>query len=188
MLPVSESAPDTQATGTGVTTESSAETKTEKKSKVKPEVAADTGLLAIVANYDDAAEKAQSFYVEMIQYIKKNNISRAVLVKTLMEGRKIEAQTAVTQASRILTMAKDEGVVAALAAGEITLKVAREQTKKTRESSKASTATGSNEGKDQTYDKALKAFAAAAKALGYPLKDILASVKATLQAEPFSIK
>lgn len=196
-MPVTETAAadtTTEATGTGTGTgtsaESSAETNTSetKKSNVKAEVKSDTGLVKIISNYDDAAEKAQSYYVEMIDYIKKNNISRAVLVRTLVEARKIEVISASSEASRILKISKDDEVFNALKAGEITLKVAKAQTQKKRDSSAAATTTGSNEGKDKVYDKALQAFAASAKALGMDLKSILASVKATLQADPYNIK
>lgn len=178
-------------TGTGTGTESAASTETGKATKkaAKPEVKSDPVLGGLINTYEDAADKATSFYVEMIDYIRKQSITRAVLVKTLMEFRKVTADTAVTQASRILTMSKNDEVLNALQAGEITLKVARQQVTKTREPKAAgSGSAGTAEQKQTDFDNKLKAFAGAAKALGYDLKSILATVKATLQAEPFSIK
>lgn len=183
---------DAEGTGTGTGTETNTGTETKSsaatKKGAKPEVKPDPQLGALINNYEEAAGKATSFYVDMIDYIKRNNISRAVLVKTLMEFRKVEASTAVTQASRILNLAKDEGVLEQLANGEITLKVARAATSTKREKSPASGNTGTSESKEKDFDNKLKAFAQAAKAMGYDLKSIMATVRATLQAEPFSIK
>ena len=179
-------------TGTGVETsgETGASTKsgTATKKGTKPEVKADPELGALLTTYEDAQEKATSYFVDMLDYVKKKNITRAILVKTLMEFRKVEASTAVTQASRILSMLKDEGIVDQLRAGEISLKVARAATTKTRETSATGGAAGTNEAKEKDFDNKLKAFAQSAKAMGYDLKSIMATVRATLQAEPFNIK
>lgn len=191
MMPVSESAPETEiaaSAGTGTGTGTETETSTQVKKAVKPEVKADPGLVTIVQNYENAAEKAQTYYVEMIDYIKKNNINRAVLVRTLVEARQIEVVTASSEASRIMKIAKDDVVFGQLAAGEITLKVARVATQKKRESSAATTTTGTSEDKNKTYEKAVQDLAKAAKALGFDVKSVLANVKATLQAEPYNLK
>jgi hypothetical protein len=201
MMPASETQAADQeneqggsGTGTGTGTETSGETGTSAKTGTatkkgtKPEVKADPELGALLNTYEDAQEKATSYFVEMLDYVKKKNITRAVLVKTLMEFRKVEASTAVTQASRILTMLKDEGVVDQLRAGEISLKVARAATARTRETSATGGSAGTNEAKEKDFDNKLKAFAQAAKAMGYDLKSIMATVRATLQAEPFNIK
>lgn len=158
-----------------------AEAKTEKK--VKPEVKVDPGLSKIIANYDESVEKAVSHQVEMIDYIRKNNISRAVLVKTLVEVRKIEVVSATSEASRIMKLAKDDQIFEQLKNGEITLKAARNATKKPQAKKEVP-----QEPKEKIYEKALIAFAEAAKAVGLPLKDILESVKATLKADPYNIK
>lgn len=170
---------------TEVTTEPevATEAKAKPEKKVKPEVKVDPGLAAIISNYDEAAERAISHQVEMVDYIKRNNVSRAVLVKTLVECRKIEVVSAQSEASRIMQLAKNEEVFNALKNGEMTLKAARNATRKP-QAAKAPT----QESKEKTYETALQAFGQAAKALGLPLKDILASVKATLQAAPFEIK
>lgn len=162
----------------------------EKAPKTKPEVKSNPELAALITNYDSAAEQAQSFYVEMIDFIKKNNLSRAVVVKTLVEARKVEVTTATSQASRIFNIVKDDETFQALKNGEITLRAAREQTTKKRESSDKGKNDGptTQEGKEKAMDAALQIFAKAAKATGMDLKSIVASVKATLQADPYNIK
>jgi len=191
MMPVSETTPDTEssaATGTGTGTETSSETKAETKKAVKPEVKANPELVTLIKNYEDAAEKAQTYYVDMINFIKKNSISRAVLVRTLVEARQIEIVSASSEASRILKIAKDDEVFNQLAAGEITLRVARQATQKKREASPAAATAGTAEQKTKAYEDAVQALAKAAKALGFDVKSVLANVKATLQADPYNLK
>jgi len=154
------------ATGTGTGTESKAKTKTE----AKPEVVVHQKLLTLVKQLDAAAEKAGTLLVEVGELVMRDNISNPQLVKTLMEARGINENSAKSQASRIRSLLKDKDSFEALRRGEVTVRAAVKGAQARR------TPTATNLAKN--LDSAINKLVIAAKASGQDKKTLLVTVEA----------
>ena len=172
---------------TDTTTQSAA------SAKGKPEAKVHQGLETLIKSYDTACEKAESYYIQIIEEIQKNKISRADVVATLMRARGITFETAQSQYSRMKGIWQNEEVLKQLKAGEISLRMAREKTtnKQAKNPNSAGTtgsATGGNGGtkdtetKEARYDRCRKALVASAKECGFDIKSVLLSLEADLKA------
>jgi hypothetical protein len=120
----------------------------------------------------------------MIELIQTEKIPRADVVQTLMKARKITFETAQSQYSRMKGIWQDPKVLQQLKAGEITLKVARESTKKTQANPAAGNASeggASKETKEARYERARKAHVAAVKECGFDLRSAMLSFEADLK-------
>lgn len=153
---------------------SGAGTGTEAKTKTapKPEVKVHTKLLELIKKADAAAEKAGSLLVEIGEMVQKENISNPALIKTIMEARGVNENTAKSQASRIRSLLKDTDAFEALKRGEVTVRAAVKSAQARRAATPVS--------KQKAFDAALNKFVPAAKALGQDKKSILATVEAAL--------
>lgn len=162
------------------------------QAKTAPEAKVHPVLASLIQSYDTTVEKAESYYIEIIETIQKEKISRADVVATLMKARGITFETAQSQYSRMKGVWQNPEVLAQLKSGEITLKVAREKTSKKQTnpaSSAVSTGTpgeatkkSEQESKEMRYDRCRKAHVAAVKECGFDLKSALMSFEADLKA------
>lgn len=161
------------------------------KANAKPEAKVHAGLESVIVKYDDAVEKAESYYIEIIEVIQSNKISRADVVATLMKARKITFETAQAQYSRMKGIWQNPEVLKQLKDGEITLKMAREKTTKKQagttstqgaQSGASTSAEASKETKEARYERCQKAHVAAVKECGYDLKSAIVSFEASLKA------
>lgn len=153
-------------TGTGTGTG----TKTATKEKVAVTVHAK--LAEMLRKADAAAEKAGSLLVEVAELVEKENISNAQLIKTIMDVRGIAENSAKSQASRIRSIMKDPDTLAALKAGDVTVRAALKSAQARRVPSALN--------KQKAFDMSLAKFCESAKALGQPKTTILATVEAKL--------
>ena len=179
------------ATGTAVAP-ASPKPQTDAKAKTQPEAKVHTGLLTLIKGYDDTVAKAESYYIEITELIQSEKLSRADVVATLMKARGITYESAQSQYSRMKQIWQNPEVLAKLKSGEITLKMARESTKKTQAGTAdaaATPATGAGsaatssekETKEARYDRARKAHVAAVKECGFDLRSALMSFEADLK-------
>ncbi len=158
------------------------------KAKNAPEPKVHQKLLNAVQKYDEHVQEAESYYVEIIELIQTEKIPRADVVQTLMKARKITFETAQSQYSRMKGIWQDPKVLADLKSGAITLKVAREATKKSQANPAAGNATtegaggASKETKEARYERSRKAHVAAVKECGFDLRSALVSFEADLKA------
>lgn len=161
--------------------------------KAAPQPQVHEKLLAAISSYDQHIQEAETYYVEMIELVLTEKISRADVVATLMRARKITFETAQSQYSRMKKMWENPEVLKQLKAGEITLKVAREATTKKQANAANGNATGgtaegagsktaSTETKEARYQRAQKALIAAVKECGFDLKSALMSFEAELKS------
>lgn len=153
-------------------------TEAPKVKKGVPEPVVHEGLVKIITNYDEHVEQAETYYVEMIEFIQGKQLSRADVVATLMRARGIGYETAQTQYSKMKGILNNKEILAELKAGKITLRVARERTTKKQENPKSS----KPEAKEAKYSNALKGLAAAAKECGFDFDSVMLSVKAELHS------
>lgn len=158
--------------------------------KAAPQPKIHDKLLVAVQGYDQHIQEAESYYVQMIELVLTEKISRADVVATLMRARGITFETAQSQYSRMKKMWEKPEILDQLKKGEITLKVAREATKSTQTGAKAggqgdgSAGTGSKtqETKEARYDRVRKAHVAAVKECGFEKKSAMLSFEADLNA------
>lgn len=167
---------------------------TDGKAKTAPEAKVHPGLLVKIKAYDEAVSKAESFYIEIIEVIQSEKISKADVVQTMMKARGITFESASSQYSRMKGIWQNPEILQQLKDGTITLRMAREKTVKKQagtvaaEAAKASgtAATpgsgGDKETKENRYDRCRKAFIASCRECGYDLKSILMSVEADAKA------
>lgn len=160
------------------------------KTKAQPEAKVHTNLLEKIKLYDESVAKAESYYVEIIEIIQTEKVSRADVVATLMKGRGISFETAQSQYSRMKNIWQSPEVLQQLKDGEITLKIAREKTTKKQAGTEAKAAGtaqtpgsgGEKETKEARYDRVRKAFVAAVKECGFDIKSTLLGLEADLKA------
>lgn len=157
------------ATGTGAApaTDAKADTKT------KPEVTVHKGLLELFKKHDGAAEKAATYLVEIGETVVKDNVSNAVLIKTIMEARGTTESSAKSQASRIRSLLKDTDSFEALRRGEVTVRAAVKTAQTRRQATPVSN--------QKAFDNAVARLVPAAKALGQDRKTILVTLEAALE-------
>lgn len=160
------------------------------RTKAQPEAKVHTQLMEKIKLYDESVAKAESYYVEIIEIIQTEKVSRADVVATLMKGRGISFETAQSQYSRMKNIWQNPEVLKQLKDGEITLKIAREKTTKKQAGTEAKAAGtaqptgagGEKETKEARFDRCRKAFVAATKECGYDLRSVMVSVEADLKA------
>lgn len=157
--------------------------------KAAPQPKIHDKLLVAVQGYDQHIQEAESYYVQMIELVLTEKISRADVVATLMRARGITFETAQSQYSRMKKMWEKPEILDQLKKGEITLKVAREATKSTQTGAKggqgdgsAGTGSKTQETKEARYDRVRKAHVAAVKECGFDKKSALLSFEADLNA------
>ena len=164
---------------------------TDAKAKTAPDAHVHAGLLSLIKNYDDSVQKAESYYIQITELIQTEKVSRADVVATLMKARGITYETAQSQYSRMKQIWQNPEVLQKLKNGEITLKIAREATKKAQAAPTAGAATpaagggsapDNKETKEARYDRARKAHVAAVKECGFDLRSALMSFEADLKA------
>lgn len=177
-------APTTAAASPKPTTDGGAKTKAQPEAKVHDE------LLVKMKAYDEATQKAESYYIEIIKIIQLQKISRADVVATMMRARSITFEAAQSQYSRMKGVWQNPEVLGQLERGEITLRMAREKTTKKQaatEQKAAGTANtpgsgGEKESKESRYDRVRKAHVAAVKECGFDKKSAMLSFEADLNA------
>lgn len=152
------------------------------KAKVSPgtkvEAVANEELVALFESYDEAVSKAESYFVELVEYIQDHQVDRATVVASMMRARGINYETAQSQYSRMKKIYNNEEVLQELKDGKINLKIARERTKDKQKNPKSSKPAA----KEARYTNTLKAFVAAAKESGFALKEIMLGVEAELRS------
>lgn len=189
-------APKAAASGTGTgtapntgTTESPQPTPQAKPGAPQPKV--HEKLLTAISGYDQHVAEAESYYIQMIELVLTEKISRADVVATLMRARSITFETAQSQYSRMKGIWSNPDILAKLKSGEITLKIAREMTTKKQAGAgtDANAAGGdkpgsktSTETKEARYERARKAHVAAVKENGFDKKSAMLSFDADLSA------
>lgn len=146
--------------------------------KPKAEAKPNEALVAIFEKYDEVVSQAESYFVELVEYIQKNEIDRNTVVASMMKARQITYEAAQSQYSRMKKIFNDENVLQELRDGKITLKAARERTV-TKQKNPASADPAKKEAR---YTNSLKAFVAAAKESGFSLREILLGVEAELKS------
>lgn len=146
--------------------------------KPKVEAVANEELVNLLVKYDENVAKAESMFIEFVEFIQANQLPRPVIVASMMKARGISFESADTQYSRMKKLLNNQEVLQDLKDGKITLKVAREKTKGTQANPKSA----KPEAREAKYQKAMKDFVGAAKEGGYPLKSILVSIEAELKA------
>lgn len=155
------------------------------KAKNAPEPKVHAKLLSSIQQYDEHVQEAETHYVAMIEIIQTEKIPRADVVQTLMKARKITFETAQSQYSRMKGIWQDPTILAKLKSGEITLKVARDSTKKTQANPASGNAGGegaTKETKEARYERARKAHVASVKECGFDLRSALVSFEADLKS------
>lgn len=159
---------------------------TDTKAKTAaPEPKVHTKLLNAIQKYDEHVQEAESYYVEMIEIIQTEKIPRGDVVQTLMKARKITFETAQSQYSRMKGIWQDPKVLSDLKSGAITLKIAREATKKTQANPANANAGGegaTKETKEARYERARKAHVAAVKECGFDIRSAMVSFEADLKS------
>lgn len=163
------------------------------QAKTTPEPQPHPKLLAAITKYDEHIQEAETYYVEMIELVLTEKISRADVVATLMKARKVTFETAQSQYSRMKKMWEKPEILEQLKKGEITLRVARDATTK-KQANPASTGDGSASGapgstgtksqetKEARYERVRKAHVAAVKECGFDFKSSMLSFEADLKA------
>lgn len=102
--------------------------------ETKPTVQPDEGLKKLYQSLQDddskykaAWERSQSTFVKVVEYVKKQKLSRAIVVATLVAVKGMTESSAETEASRIIKAAnpKNESVLQDLKTGTISMRAAR---------------------------------------------------------------
>lgn len=154
----------------------------EPKKVVKPEAKVNEVLLECIKQYDTHVAEAETYYIEMIEIIQKNQISRGDVVVTLMKARGISFETAQTQYSRMKGIFNNKEVLEKLKNGEITLKVARENTTKKQTHPAKGKLEVDPAKKEERFQKAVQGLVASAKECGFDAKSVITSLTAELKA------
>lgn len=152
--------------------------KVKVKAGENPEAAANEDLVALFESYDEGVKEAEKRFIDLVEFIQDKQMDRATVIASMMIARGISYDSAQTQYSRMKKILNNEEVLQELKDGKITLKVAREKTKKTQENPKAA----KPEAKEQKYVNTLKNFVAAAKESGFSRKEIMVGVEAELKS------
>lgn len=180
-MPVVKNAPETGSAAAAPGPEASTEgeqPKAKPGAKAKAEATANEELVGLLVKYDENVAKAESMFIDFVEFIQKNQLPRPVIVASIMKARGVTFETANTQYSRMKRLLNNQEVLDELKSGKITLKVAREKTT----TKQANPKSAKPEAKEARYQKALKDFAAAAKEGGYTLKAIMMGVEAELKS------
>lgn len=158
--------------------EGTAKPGTKVKTGAKAEATASGPLVKLFEKYDSAVNVAETYFVELVEFIQEKQLDRATVVASMMKARRCSYENAQSQYSRMKKIYNNEEVLADLKAGKINLKMAREKTKTTQANPKSS----KPEAKEAKYTNTLKSFIAAAKESGLPRREILVGVEAELKA------
>lgn len=181
------------ATSTAVGTTSG--TETDAKATTKEEVLPNMQLVTLLTTYDELKDKTVSVYVDMAELIGKDNLSRPVVVQSIMKARGITYENAQPIASRIMKLAKDPETIQAIRDGKITTsevfynrkpggsKVGSSPGGQTDPANVGGGAKGTTqaETKEKKYARVLGEFIEVCKSAGYDRKAILMGVEASLK-------
>lgn len=150
-----------------------ASAKTSAKAQDKPEVAVNVALFDLIQKEKAAQEKAASYTIEIAEFVQRENLSNAVVIKTLMEARGMTQASAASQCSRIRALLNNQEQMEKLKAGDVTVRAAVKRSQKAQIS-------GGSKNKDKQFDRSLKNFVSAAKAYGQPKSSIMLTVETAL--------
>lgn len=128
--PTNKTAPSKPATKpTGKAPKASADA--ESKTKAAAAAVAHPKVVAAIRANDTANSAATTSLAALLDVVAETEITRPELVASYMEARNVTKATADSQASRIMALLRSPETADKLRSGEITLKTAREATKKT---------------------------------------------------------
>lgn len=153
-------------------------TKTKVKVGSQAEAAPNVELVALFEAYDENVKAAEKKFIELVEFIQENDLDRATVIASMMIARGINFESAQSQYSRMKKMYNNPEVLEELKSGKISLKVAREKTKK----AQTNPASAKPEAKEQKFSSTLKAFVAACKESGFSRKEIMVTFEAELKA------
>lgn len=172
------------ATGTGTGTQTKAKAATETKAE------ANTELATLIKTYDEVKAKAESYMCDIAEFINKNNLGRPVVIATLMEARGLTLESAASNASRLMKLAKNPDLIKSLRDGTATIretvygKAPSSNAKAGSEgdtSAKNTAKKSDSEKKEDKYNRLVGELVAAAKECGFSSKDVLAGFTAALK-------
>lgn len=191
-LPNDPNAAPGTATGTG--TAATKKTMAETIEETQP----DTNIVTMVRGVEEAHKKIASYTVDLAEYVRKNDISRPVLIKSIMIARSIGRDSAEPIAARVAKLAKDPDMIERIRRGEVTVRSALNTPSKAGAGSRsqgeggqageggdASEGAGGakqGESKMEAYNRSMASFVKAAKGTGLDRASILKSVEAGLKA------
>jgi hypothetical protein len=141
------------------------------ETKEEPTVVADIRLGKMLKDYTKQESETQSYWLKIVEYVSKNNVTRATLIATLQEYRKVQKSTASVEATYIMKGAAPENANLLQQAldGDITT---REFRKATMGATKVNEETGEVEiDYSKRIDAKLKGVA------GYAIKNVEITVK-----------
>lgn len=190
-----ESDETSQPTGEAAATATGTGTANRVTTKSTDEAVANPELVTLIKTYDDVKEQAKSYMCDIAEYINKNKLGRPVVIKTLMEARGLTIESAASNASRLMKLAKDPDLIKALRDGTATIRetvYGKGKTSNSRNADATGTtgagaAAGGNGGKSDTekkedkYNRTLGIWADVAKECGYSLDTIMTGVRAVLK-------
>jgi hypothetical protein len=190
-----ESSDDAAIGASGTATGTGPKTKPKTGAAVVEGVQANTELVTLLQTYDELKNKTISVYVDMAELVAKENISRPIVLKSIMEARGTSYESAQSMASRVMSLAKDPDTIGKLRRGEVTTsevfykrapggsKVGSSPGGQTDPANVGGGAKGEKqpETKEKKYARILGEFVEVAKASGYDRKSILMGVEASLK-------
>ena len=153
--------------------ETKAEAKADK-AKAAATAVANPKVVAAIRADDAARTEAASKLATLLQVVQDTECTRAELVASYIEAKNCTPATAQSQASRIMGLLKDPEVSQKLISGEITLKTAREATKKQQANPNEAK---KKENTQKRLNTALTGTITAAKELGIDRASLLSLVK-----------
>lgn len=108
--------------------------KTDVDEDVEPTTHVDEGLAKLYETYQRRESAANQQFVNIVEYVRDNKLSRAV-VKATLEARELTPSSVSSEVSRIMSMIKEENrpVLEKLADNEITIAAARKAIAKPQE-------------------------------------------------------
>lgn len=143
------------------------------------QASANPRLVEALRGLDQAKQMAKSYLVTIGEIAQSEQLSKPEILASIMEARGVTFKTAESQFSRMRKIIEDPETLEALRTGEIDLRTAREQTKKTQ---KNPSAAKKQESLEKRYKRAVSGLVDIAKEMGTDLNSLLASLKATFKA------
>lgn len=148
--------------------------KASSSTKEITKVVANPRLVAAIKAADQAEMQHKSCLVTIATISQEEQLTRAEVVASLIEARGIEKTTAESQYSRMKGLLSDPKIMEGLRSGEITLKAARQATKKEQ---KAPSPEKKKENIEKRFSGAITSLITAAKEGGMDRTSVLNSVK-----------
>lgn len=163
--------------------ESSEETQASESSPVaalgaKAEAKPNEEIVALFVAYDENVTAAEQSFIELVEFIQKNQVDRNTVIASMMIARGITYETAHDKYAKMKKLLNNAEVLKGLKEGRITLKVARQLVTDKQKNPKSA----KPEAKEAKFNNTLKTFVAAAKESGFTLKEIIVTVTAELKS------